>query len=1088
MSGYLPTDHWSRYGPVHTRLDNGTLRVFAELYDYAAQTSSPDPAWYNISHWFGEKFNSLRLTFRPLFSFPRSFVVECRDVVASLANVVGNFHIPVLSDLLNPTCTPPTLFQANIAQLIRLLVGWFNAALLVVRKQMLVLLKYFYFRPLHTLIALLLAHYGRHLLTKFIHSTWARLYLSKILAQTNVVSSNNVDAKRMIMRDLPLPVVRDQKWHTHPHSAACRSAATVFCRHFAANIGTVPYFLQMSQSDIRAKSLGTRTYYWSKDVVVEPRVDELPRNALKCLIDVDYYLPMQDVLSDNTHPVLIYAFQPDQTSKVTDEYAYTFDCTGRVLYNVTGGARYTHHVWNYSHDGVYAASSYLGLAQAVTYYLVERRKSSPDHELILLLPVGTWRWPYSVLAHSSLGCAELCHLNPVVDKQFLRLMIFAKGGVKISTSKVGSYLCSVVGATTDDAIGAAVRTMQYPVTLPVVLGYMPKGTIKDLALPLLEYHRLKISHAAQVVHPVDVGARNYQYDILHFDCDAKAATVPFMHPIINSAFCPARNLASEVVAVRERLQLVAPPVLPLTKLLSQYMLEFVSLLVPDHLCNVLHPVDMDEVMNRMDRPAQRRKIMDGEHIGRIGMISSFLKGENYQKIAAPRLISVMPSPIKRDYSAYIYAAEVYIKKQKWYAFSKTPRRIANRVVDVLSAAQFAVNTDFSKFDGHGSNIMRELESMYLLRAFALQYHDDLLELHRLQYGVSAFGAYGTKYSPGFARASGSPETSLFNSLTNAFVAYCALRHTVVQGQYLSQQLAFDALGIYGGDDGLTADVSPEIYTWAAKLIGQELTAERIERGALGIKFLARIYGPDVWVGDPNTCCDLPRQLGKLHLSVRLPANVTPIMKLGEKLRCFALTDSNTPIIGPLCTRYKYLTGQHDIPLDPRLAPLTPWWAIYDMENQYYNHPSDWYFAYVVTVLPDFDFDQFTQWLVHLQRPGELLSAPLLMEPPVPVADLRNPVVIEDQIYPDGAPMQPMQEAKVEIVDTDLATLVAPPVENVVGPVRPISKFPVYGPQPRRGNRRQRPREPFHEFKRRRQAAGTWHDLGPGHLPRPPDRS
>lgn len=180
------------------------------------------------------------------------------------------------------------------------------------------------------------------------------------------------------------------------------------------------------------------------------------------------------------------------------------------------------------------------------------------------------------------------------------------------------------------------------------------------------------------------------------------------------------------------------------------------------------------------------------------------------------------------------------------------------------------------------------------------------------------------------------------------------------------------------------------------MIGQDIDVEKIPRDSLGVKFLARVYSPFVWEGDQNTCCDLPRQLTKLHTTVALGFKVTPIMKLLEKLRAYWLTDSWTPILGDLCVRAKFLLNQ-DFPKDDACAPMRAWNSELPRDVQYMNERADWMMEYVHKVLPGADVKRFLLWLEQTQGLEDLLSPVMLQEESV--AKPSEPVVLNEQIVP-----------------------------------------------------------------------------------------
>lgn len=215
--------------------------------------------------------------------------------------------------------------------------------------------------------------------------------------------------------------------------------------------------------------------------------------------------------------------------------------------------------------------------------------------------------------------------------------------------------------------------------------------------------------------------------------------------------------------------------------------------------------------------------------------------------------------------------------------------------------------------------------------------------------------------------------------------------------------AFAALGLYGGDDGLSAG-DPANMEKAAQMLGQELKAVRVV-APRPVKFLARIYGPEVWEGAPDSCCDLPRQLAKFHTTVSLPISITPEMKLVEKCRSFLLTDANTPIMGLFCKRVMQTAealgvASHSVPDIVR-------WNVGgdDPDQQYPNEDCiGWMLQEAMESLPEFDIDGFYDWMhLHDGTLSYFLKPPLFME-------RKKPKII-GQVVVDGEYNAPLPHAK-----------------------------------------------------------------------------
>jgi hypothetical protein len=209
-------------------------------------------------------------------------------------------------------------------------------------------------------------------------------------------------------------------------------------------------------------------------------------------------------------------------------------------------------------------------------------------------------------------------------------------------------------------------------------------------------------------------------------------------------------------------------------------------------------------------------------------------------------------------------------------------------------------------------------------------------------------------------------------------------------------------------------------------VGQDLTIEVVKRGDFGIKFLARVYSAGVWEGNSASCCDIKRQLAKFHVTVNLASGITPAMKMLEKVRCFLLTDSNTPIIGDFCRVARFLHGNTDIKADERLKAISRWKSSLPLENQYDNEAGDWMIEYAQKDLPDFDYSRFKEWLNRVPTLEAMLSPPMFLEPPE--AKPTKPVVFEDQVLIPNVPevKSSGSERKVNRSDPDSKTVIPLP--------------------------------------------------------------
>jgi hypothetical protein len=398
------------------------------------------------------------------------------------------------------------------------------------------------------------------------------------------------------------------------------------------------------------------------------------------------------------------------------------------------------------------------------------------------------------------------------------------------------------------------------------------------------------------------------------------------------------------------------------------------------------PVDPEEVWARQSSRAQQQILAEADMTEEEFLAEwravVFLKAEVYNGVKPPRMITTVGPLVKMIYSMFIYRISAHIKRQRWYAFGLTPRQVAQRVGELAADALKIILTDFEKFDGHVSGLLREFERMLMMRSFPSQrWRTLILQCWKSQLHQWAVTAGGVEYDTGFARLSGSPETAAFNGMANAFIAFYALwktRGADGQRKYSPKQ-CYEKLGLYGGDDGLSKDIDEAVYKSAANELGQVMKYSQVKRGDSYISFLGRVYTPRIWhydVSDDSTYSsmqDINRVLPKFHLTPKI--NVPPLVKLVEKARAYYLTDANTPILGVFCKRVLTLAGDRfgDIPFHKDVVPFNVTWCP-DTENQYPNVNSDmWMEDALIKARPDLEFDELSTWLGRVWRLEDILG-------------------------------------------------------------------------------------------------------------------
>lgn len=857
--------------------------------------------------------------------------------------------------------------------------------------------------------------------TTFVWEENQRVLLARLMKMCGVTPAKQSEVLREALMLADIKPNAPGKDHTHAIAAAQRRQAIAMAEQVATASGSEVYYYQMSRSDQRFGREGSRSYWWAKDLTAAPSWFCPNEQSIIGMIDVDYYVDMPRMMSTLVRPYVLYTLIPEDVAcaESPDNFTFTFDSASRIDYCVDGGGRYKHHLWDYNSDVVVTQSrDWFGRAH-VAAYAVEKRRITKHRYLVLLAPIVSWHgWWANVAAFLS---GKVLDRLDVVHGRYLRMKIQEDGVMYTSTGVVGEHAVARVRADVEAAL--VQQNAEHKLMLATVKTHLKDYEVGVTSAILHSYITAAGSSTVpRVAYVAKSGVRRYQFP--PFDQEAKPSMVAFMEPFIDEAYCPDRSRGNETRAVAMRVTSIADNDTVLTEKTYSIMMDFIRELIPRG--TVLIPQEDVDVYAKQNRPAQRRVLDFGASVaGNLKrVVKSFLKAEAYAKIQDPRIISTINAVDKLRYSRYTMALAQHVKRFGWYAFGKTPREIANRVVRVCHGADCVIQTDFSRFDGRVSYALRCLERFILLRAFP--YHtNEIQQLHRAQFSMYATLPLRTRYRTEFARCSGSPETSLFNSIANAFIAYYALRNERECGASLTHAEAWGRLGIYGGDDGLTANVQRESYSVAAKHLGQQLTAE-ITRPGVAVVFLARWY-VSPWTGIPDSHCDVVRQLRKFHVTPSSVAHVADSVKFTEKLSGYYFTDPNTFVFQQLLAAAQRL-GLLTTTVSEFSRDLRSWASMTTPDQHYPNNVGQLGYENVVQELHriGFDIGKFEQWVKTVNTVDDLLRPPRFVVRALPVLELG--VALDGDILPVLATPAPIMSETGTTVET---VNVSTPVHNGV---------------------------------------------------------
>jgi len=751
--------------------------------------------------------------------------------------------------------------------------------------------------------------------------------------------------------------------HTHGSSASDRSSGSVMIGHIAACAGRTPVFFQGSASDVRNGREISRNYYWVKDVNAPARDFNPSDDDFIAMVDVDYYVDMNKFLRDSFKPIILYTFQPQTLGCSEGEFGFCFDDKGNVSYDVTGGSGYGHPIWHYVGDSVKVTKKFCGITYETSTFALEKRAMGPHHQLVLLAPLAKFTGLAGWVSDKLLSGNELKRLDPRVSGGFTRMLVQTKEGLYMQTGRVGDHTFASVPKHVDDEIASIARVSN---TFTISMVKAAVGSVDARGMPLLhEYHLQKRTESGPKMAVVDPYVKTFQYipHLSALDTDAKPSMVSFMEPIVDGAYCPALCKNNDDRAVTKRVKELQTKPISYTPFLLQVMEEFVEEFARGLGLNRLFPVEIDEVYRRQSKPTQQRILERAEYEMGTDKTSTFVKREAYMNPNDPRIISQINGVDKREYSQFMYALSDYLKTIPWCASGRSNAEIAERIAQICSTASFIGITDFARMDGRVSALARHLDKLLMTRVFHPRFHADMLRLMKKQHNLNGHTKFGIKYKTGDTRCSGSPETSPFNVNLNAFVGFLALRM-----ERHPPDAAWNKLGLYMGDDGVTADVPKKTYERAAAAVGQLLTSEIIVRGEKGVNFLSRRYGPDVWYGDMNSMCAPARALSKFHVTVHMPSNITPVAKLVDKSFAAWLNDASTPILGDFVSVVVRISGMR---ID-KFKNLNNAWNVSSV-GTYPNKRADWMLDAIREELPNFDIDRFIAWTESIKTLQECLK-------------------------------------------------------------------------------------------------------------------
>jgi len=779
------------------------------------------------------------------------------------------------------------------------------------------------------------------------------------------------------------PVPKD---HSHGEPAAERTTHRHFVFEYSAFLHLPLFSHFRSKKEEREGIEGDGLVYHGKDLV---RTNSgwssvwswlWGEEKVQYFGDVDMYLDMPNLLSTLRGPVVIHTPQPRKPAGKALGVAWTFSKDGKLHWKVGGSTEYAELAWSYQSDCIIAERTFLGIPVSSTVYLVERY-TGELHDIVLLAPTGYFR--FGAFLTRFMRGKRLARYD-VVSGNFAVISDPAGEGT-ISVARCGDFNSATVTTQQYEAAAAMARMSKMDILTGTVASWV-KGPDKEVYGAILcEHFREKLPFKPFYVFPVDM---SMTITYIHGDkpsmlVEDKAPMVPFMSAIvIGKTKINARSEANDDYTVRKRMvdPVAKRPEPPMSAQLRHWMDAFAERYVGLHRGNLA--AEVEEVFDRQGRPTQQLKLAACSSLGPFAMeMSKFNDDTSFDKVEAIKLsgatrnITMSPAFIRIWESRLMYPLMRLQASHKFCGHSKSDFEIASRVVEVASGVSRLSIRDAEKLDTTKTTPAQYLELRVAYLFYDLPTFEQFRKMASSRRRRHTILRFGRRVAMGDSQGSGFLNTTVDNTMFCAFVAWLGF---VLSG--MSYDEAFEALGIYGGDDALDA-LPDEFAKKAAELVGITFTFEEATLGGRSCEFLNRFY-PHAFVGGSDSYANPARFIDKLHMSATLPPGITPLMKLNQRIDGVRRNDANSPIFEDFIKHWDRVRVGHEerLALPRGMEDVARLLRRYESEGEAYpNAPTEDYWSDCLERFADYDWAALIIALRQTRVPEDFLRLPVILE-------------------------------------------------------------------------------------------------------------
>jgi len=728
------------------------------------------------------------------------------------------------------------------------------------------------------------------------------------------------DLRRLFDHDLTrIELLRQSKNHTHQMAAALRTSVNSALTNLARRAGYTPFVVSYSASDHKLGTAGVRNYFWPKDLAIPHREDIVCDNTCFIFTDVDYYADMNEYLR-KFKPILIYTFSPKTVTGVDKLNGHQYAIVNDVVYYVvSGGGTYSHKLWDYKGDTISIIDNNSNL---LTFDITQKElDKDQSRRIITILPRTSTPWPYYLhlnyengIKYKNITYGLVNILHDPIERILSIGMNGAGHSVEIDAELFVSIHHRILQKSNKSPVIGDIEVMlvnQASLEKEEIDKKKKDGEPKQELAKYLRNTKVTASLLDEVlpwvwhlphnvVHTTTIPT-NYVAIGPISTYEVKPTCVPITTPLVrNPSTAPAKLENNEMAAVNGRVLSRTNNTVPRAEY-KVWAREFADLLVPNS--SVVTGISYAEVIEIQDKVNQRARaalVFDTLGTETNNSIKSFIKGEGYESMNDPRVISQMRPALTINMSRFtIPFKNMLLKKQPWYAPGNEPDENRKRISEI--GRNGLIESDYTRFDGTISKFLQK-EVVLPIYTKAIVHH----ERHQFKsyfndvFKQKARTESGIPYAAGWGTRSGSPLTTDANTMINAYISFCALRSLG-----FNKNESWNKLGIYAGDDGLLGR-EDGLYLQVVEVsaaLGLDIKVG--EKGPNeSVTFCGRIFPHPLT--HPDSFQDIKRTLPKLHLTFN--KNVDIRQAAYNKAIGYMVTDRMTPLISNWAMKVIELSG------------------------------------------------------------------------------------------------------------------------------------------------------------------------------------